>query len=306
MPPPRLFGLRRAPSDQSSGVLDVAVDDARSDHGASSVRGGAPKPHTPRLMSSDGSHGLQRRESSCYGSHGLQRRESSGSGASPARGSGASPARGSGASPARGLMLDEVTKAVHSLLHPPRLLSISYSSGLQLHAECWQPYCFLAIKEISVGFHSDKYPACMQVSRLAEQNAKLQEELRQARGRKGFGPDERATLHAVNARLAEENAVLSSSCEELERRLGGSPSSSLGGPSHSEVRGPVPAHASLGRHTQTLQRSHVMSCEAARSKQCCTQQKPCCPCEPDVSNRRLQVYKRPQITCVEWPLCPVD
>lgn len=90
----------------------------------------------------------------------------------------------------------------------------------------------------------------MQVSRLAEQNAALQEELRQLRGRKGFGPDERATLHAVNARLAEENAVLSSSCEELERRLGGSPSSS-GGPSHGEVRMPVPACApARGRHAR--------------------------------------------------------
>ena len=242
MPPPRLFGLRRAPSDQSSGVLDVAVDDARSDQGASSMRGGNPKPHTPRLMSSDGSHGLQRRESS---------------------GSGASPARGSGVSPARGLMLDEVTKALHSLLHPSWLLHISYSSGLQPHAECWQLYRSLAIKEISLSFQFHKWPVCMQVSRLAEQNAKLQEELRQVRGRKGFGPDERATLHAVNARLAEENAVLSSSCEELERRLGGSPSSSSGGPSHSEVRMHAPAHASLGSHTQTLQHPHVMSIKAA-------------------------------------------
>ena len=214
MPPPRLFGLRRAPSDQSSGVLDVAVDDARSDQGASSMRGGNPKPHTPRLMSSDSSHGLQRRESS-----------------------------GSGASPARGLMLDEVINTPHPLLHPLRLLCVTHADGLQPHAECWQPYRFLAIKRISASFHSHRWPVCMQVSRLAEQNAKLQEELRQARGRKGFGPDERATLHAVNARLAEENAVLSSSCEELERRLGGSPSSSSGGPSHSEVREPVPAHA---------------------------------------------------------------
>ena len=268
MAPPRLFGLRRAPSDQSSGVLDVAVDDARSDQGATSMRGGNPKPHTPRLMSSDGSHGLQRRESSGDGSHGLQRRESSGYSSHglqrlESSGSGASPARGSGASPARGLMLDEVTKALRSLLHPSRGYHISYSSGLQPHAECWQLNRFLATKMILVSFHSHKWPVCMQVSRLAEQNAKLQEELRQARGRKGFGPDERATLHAVNARLAEENAMLSSSCEELERRLGGSPSSSSGGPSHSEVRMHAPANAPVGRHTQTLQRPHVMSCKAA-------------------------------------------
>ena len=150
MPPPRLFGLRRAPSDQSSGVLDVAMDDARSDQGASSMRGGNPKPHTPRLMSSDGSYGLQRRESS-------------GSGASPARGSGASPARGSGVSPARGLMLDEVTEALLSLPHPSWLLDISYSFGSQTHTECWQLNRFMATKMISVSFHSDKWPVCLQV-----------------------------------------------------------------------------------------------------------------------------------------------
>ena len=212
MPPPRLFGLRRAPSDQSSGVLDVAVDDARMDHGASSMREGGPKPHTPRLMSSDGSHGLQRRESS-----------------------------GSGVSPARGLMLDEVIKMLRPLLHPLRLLHVSGSYGWRPHAEYWQLYYFPALKEVSGSFHAHEWLASMQVSRLAEQNAKLQEELRQLRGKKGFGPDEHATLHAVNARLAEENAVLSSSCEELER-LGGSPSSS-GGPSYGEVRMPVPERA---------------------------------------------------------------
>lgn len=109
MPPPRLFGLRRAPSDQSSGVLDVAVEDARSDHGAGSMRGGTPKPHTPRLISSDG----------------LPRRESSGSGASPARGLQRRESSGSGVSPARGLMLDEVIQTLHPLLHPSRLLHVA-------------------------------------------------------------------------------------------------------------------------------------------------------------------------------------
>ncbi len=132
------------------------------------------------------------------------------------------------------------------------------------------------------------------MSRLAEQNAKLQEELRQARGRKGFGPDERATLHAVNARLAEENAVLSSSCEELERRLGGSPSSSSGGPSHSEVRMHAPANAPIGRHTQTLQRPHVTSCKTTQSKQRCFNQVPCHPDKPDLSKQCNQTHQHPE------------
>ncbi len=80
----------------------------------------------------------------------------------------------------------------------------------------------------------------MQVSRLAEQNAALQEEVRQLRAQKGpasSGSDDVATLHAVNAQLAEENTVLSSSCEDLERRLAGEGGSSSGsnGPSRDEV-----------------------------------------------------------------------
>lgn len=78
MAPPRLFGLRRAPSDQGSGVLDVPVDD-RSENGASSARGGTPRGSTPRLTSRS--------------SDGLRRRESSG---------------GGGPGPVRGVMLDEV------------------------------------------------------------------------------------------------------------------------------------------------------------------------------------------------------
>lgn len=85
----------------------------------------------------------------------------------------------------------------------------------------------------------------MQVSRLAEQNAALQEEVRQLRAQKGSGSgsDDVATLHAVNAQLAEENAVLSSSCDDLERRLAGEGGSSSGsnGPTRDEVRGVITA-----------------------------------------------------------------
>ena len=81
--------------------------------------------------------------------------------------------------------------------------------------------------------------SCAQVSRLAEQNAALQEEVRQLRAQKGSGSgsEELATLHAVNARLAEENAVLPSSNEDLEWRLAGEggSSSGSGGPSREEV-----------------------------------------------------------------------
>lgn len=84
--------------------------------------------------------------------------------------------------------------------------------------------------------------SCMQVARLAEQNASLQEEVRQlrmAKGASGAADEEFATLQAVNARLAEENALLSSSCEDMERRLanegGSSGESSFSSLSREEV-----------------------------------------------------------------------
>ena len=78
----------------------------------------------------------------------------------------------------------------------------------------------------------------------------LQEELRQLRAQKGAGPgsrsgsgsgsgsDDAAMLHAVNAQLAEENALLSSSCADLEMRLAGEGGFSSGsnGPTRDEVR----------------------------------------------------------------------
>ena len=87
---------------------------------------------------------------------------------------------------------------------------------------------------------------CVQVSRLAEQNAALQEEVRQLRAQKGpasAASGDVATLHAVNAQLAEENAVLSSNCEDLERRLAGEGGSSSGsnGPSRDEVCAALPS-----------------------------------------------------------------
>ena len=82
----------------------------------------------------------------------------------------------------------------------------------------------------------------MQVARLAEQNASLQEEVRQLRAAKGASgavDEDLATLQAVNARLAEENALLSSSCEDMERRLanegGSSGESSFSSLSREEV-----------------------------------------------------------------------
>ncbi len=55
------------------------------------------------------------------------------------------------------------------------------------------------------------------MSRLAERAAALQEELDKAKAVLEPKEEELATLHAVNARLAEENAELSAAAEAAER-----------------------------------------------------------------------------------------
>ncbi len=70
------------------------------------------------------------------------------------------------------------------------------------------------------------------------------QQLRGARGASGVADGDLATLQAVNARLAEENALLSSSCEDMERRLaneGGSSGESL----HSSVSREEVPHSQL-------------------------------------------------------------
>lgn len=59
----------------------------------------------------------------------------------------------------------------------------------------------------------------VQVARLAENNAALQDEVERLRTALEPKEDELATLHAVNARLAEENAELSAAVEAAERRM---------------------------------------------------------------------------------------
>ena len=65
----------------------------------------------------------------------------------------------------------------------------------------------------------EKVTTHMQVARLAENNAALQDEVERLRTALDPKEDELATLHAVNARLAEENAELSAAVEAAERRM---------------------------------------------------------------------------------------
>ena len=66
-------------------------------------------------------------------------------------------------------------------------------------------------------------PRGAQVSRLAERAAALQEELDKTKAALEPKEEELATLHAVNARLAEENAELSAAAEAAERRTSAGP-----------------------------------------------------------------------------------
>ena len=125
----------------------------------------------------------------------------------------------------------------------------------------------------------------MQVSRLAEQNAALQEEVRQLRAQKGPGSDNVATLHAVNAQLAEENAILSSSCEDLERRLAGEGGSSSGsnGPTRGEVRAsPLRSHHCGYPSGKPMPKGPQENMRGARSMHTSGMPKNCCSQGPDI------------------------
>lgn len=131
MPTPRLFGLRRTTSQQGSGVLDIPVDE-RSEQGASSARG-TPRGGTPRL-SSNGSDGLQRRDSAS-----------------------------SGAGPARGVMLDEV-RLLTDIVHAARYIanSTAIAGDREPERQCQCPHDCLNVI-ICRGGHCQ---SCIVLSRL--------------------------------------------------------------------------------------------------------------------------------------------